>query len=41
MSYGDFKNLRKRTASDKVMCNKAVSIAKYPKKSRLNGLYVF
>ena len=31
MAYGDFKNLAKRTASDKVLRDKALNIAKYPK----------
>ena len=31
MTYGDFKDLAKRTASDKVLRNKAFNIAKNPK----------
>ena len=31
MTYGDFKDLVKRTVSDKVLCNKAFNIAKNPK----------
>ena len=31
MVYGDFKDLTKRTASDKIFCNKAFTIAKNPK----------
>ena len=31
MAYGDFKNSAKRTASDKVLRDKALNIAKYPK----------
>ena len=31
MAYGDFKDLTRRTASDKIMCDKAFNIAKYPK----------
>ena len=31
MAYGDFKDLAKRTASDKVLIDKAFSIAKSPK----------
>ena len=31
MTYGDFKDLAKRTASDKVLKNKAFNIAKNPK----------
>ena len=31
MAYGDFKDLAKRTAADKVLRNKAFNIAKDPK----------
>ena len=31
MAYGDFKDLKRRTASDKVLKDKAFSIAKNPK----------
>ena len=31
MAHGDFKNLTKRTASDKVLRNKPFNIAKNPK----------
>ena len=31
MAYGNFKDLTRRTASDKFLCNKALSIAKNPK----------
>ena len=31
MAYGDFKDLNRRTASDKVLCNKAFNYAKDPK----------
>ena len=31
MVYGDLKDLAKRTASDKVLRDKALNIAKYPK----------
>ena len=31
MAYGDFKDLEKRTASDKVLRDKAFNIAKNPK----------
>ena len=31
MAYGDFKDLKRRTASDKVLRDKAFSIAKNPK----------
>ena len=31
MAYGDFKNLKRRTASDKVLRDKAFNIAKNPK----------
>ena len=31
MAYGDFKDLTRRTASDKVLYDKAFNIAKNPK----------
>ena len=31
MAYGDFKDLARRTASDKVLRDKAINIAKKPK----------
>ena len=31
MTYGDFKDFPRRTASEKVLCGKAFSIAKNPK----------
>ena len=31
MAYGDFKDLKRRTASEKVLRDKAFNIAKYPK----------
>ena len=31
MVYGDFKDLKRRTASDKILRNKAFNIAKNPK----------
>ena len=31
MAYGDFKDIPRRTASDKVLCEKAFNIAKYHK----------
>ena len=31
MAYGDFKNLKRRTAADKMLCDKAFNIAQYPK----------
>ena len=31
MAYGDFKDLKRRTASNKVLRNKAFNIAKNPK----------
>ena len=31
MAYGDFKDLTRRTASDKILCDKAINIAKNPK----------
>ena len=34
MAYGDFKDLAKRTSSDKVLRDKALNIAKNPKYDR-------
>ena len=31
MAYGDFKDLTRRTAFDKILCDKAFNIAKTPK----------
>ena len=31
MTYGDFKDLTRRRAPDKILCDKAFDIAKYPK----------
>ena len=31
MTYGDFKDLARRTTSDKIMCDKAFNSAKDPK----------
>ena len=31
MAYGDFKDLTRRTASDKTLCDKALNIDKNPK----------
>ena len=31
MAYGDFKDLTRKTASDKILHNKAFNIAKNPK----------
>ena len=31
LAYGDFKNLTRRTASDKILSDKAFNIAKNPK----------
>ena len=31
MAYGDFKDLTRRTASDKTLCDKAFNIAENPK----------
>ena len=31
MAYGDFKNLPRRTTSDKVLHDKIFNVAKYPK----------
>ena len=37
MAYGDFKDLPRRTASDKILCDKAYNIAKYPKYGGYQG----
>ena len=37
MAYGDFKHLARRTASDKVLRDKAFNIAKSPKYGRCQG----
>ena len=34
MAYGDFKDLTKETASDKILRDKLFNIAKYPKCDR-------
>ena len=34
MAYGDFKDLKRRTASDKILRDKAFDIAKNPKNDR-------
>ena len=34
MSYGDFKDLTRRTTSDKILSDKALNIAKNPKYNR-------
>ena len=31
MTYGDFKDLTRRTAADKVLCDKAFNMTKNPK----------
>ena len=31
MSYGDLKDLTRRTASDKILCHKACNIAQIPR----------
>ena len=31
MAYGDLKDLNKRTASDKILCDKTFNISKNPK----------
>ena len=38
MVYGDFKDLPRRTTSDKVLCDKAFNVAKYPKYWYQRGL---
>ena len=35
MAYGDFKDLARRTASDKILCNKAFYFVKTPKYDKL------
>ena len=37
MAYGDFKNLNRRTAADKVLRDKAFNIAKNPKYDGYQG----
>ena len=37
MAYGDFKDLTKRTASDKILRDKAFNIAKSPKYNGYQG----
>ena len=37
MAHGDFKNLAKRTASDKVVRDKAFNVAKNPKYNGYQG----
>ena len=37
MAYGDFKDLKRRTASDKVLRDKAFNIAKNPKYDGYQG----
>ena len=37
MAYGDFKDLNRRTASDKVLCDKAFNITKSPKYDGYQG----
>ena len=34
MAYEDFKDLNRRTAADKVLCDKAINTAKNPKFDR-------
>ena len=46
MAYGDFKDLTKRTASDKILRDKAFNIAKNPKYNGYHGgvasiIYIF
>ena len=38
MAYGDFKDLSKRTASDKVLRDRAFKIGSNPKRSCFSGL---
>ena len=37
MAYGDFKNLNRRTAADKLLRDEAFNIAKNPKYDRYQG----
>ena len=39
MGYGDFKNLTRRTASDKILCDKTFDTAKNPKYDKYSGTY--
>ena len=40
MAYGDFKDFPRRTAADKVLCDKAFNITKNPKFERYQrGIY--
>ena len=47
MAYGDFKDLTRRTAFDKILRDKAFNIAKnskndgYQRRSCFNSLYIF
>ena len=38
MAYGDFKHLRRRTASNKILRDKAFDIAKHPKIVDIKGV---
>ena len=38
MAYGDFKDLKRREASDKVLRDKAFNIAQNPKRTCFYGL---
>ena len=40
MCYGDLNDLTRRTASDKILCNKAFNIAKNPKNNGSIALIV-
>ena len=39
MTYRDFKDLRRRTSSDKVLCNRAFNIAKNPKYDEYQDIF--
>ena len=41
MAYGDFKDLAKRAAADKVLSDKVFNIAKDPKWISFYGLSIF
>ena len=36
MNYGDFKDLNRRAAADKALCDKAFNIVKKPKRMVIN-----
>ena len=38
MAYGDFKHLTRRTASDRILCNKAFNFGENPKYDGYQGV---